>query len=97
MSLSGTSCTESMDAPDRLPRSFIWLNVAQFFGALNDNLFKLFIIFYVVVELGDEAASKASGYAGLIFVVPFLVFCGSRGCVGRSCEQAICFGWCEDC
>ena len=63
-----------MHESDRLPGSFTWLNTTQFFGALNDNLFKLFIVFFLIHMQGPEAASEASAYAGGLFVIPFLLF-----------------------
>ena len=54
--------------------SFLWLNVTQFLGALNDNLFKLVLIFYLIELQGPETAGKVAAFAGAVFVVPFLVF-----------------------
>jgi acyl-[acyl-carrier-protein]-phospholipid O-acyltransferase / long-chain-fatty-acid--[acyl-carrier-protein] ligase len=61
------------DAP-RMPRSFLWLNAAQFGGALNDNLFKLLAIFLLIEIKGAEAAGLVTAVIGAIFVVPFLLF-----------------------
>jgi len=58
----------------RLNRSFLWLNVAQFFGALNDNAFKLFIIFYLIGKHGQDSASSVTASVAIVFVVPFLLF-----------------------
>ncbi len=55
-------------------QSFFWLNTTQFLGALNDNLFKLIVIFFLINLQGIEAAGKVSALAGAVFVVPFLVF-----------------------
>ena len=41
---------------DRMPSSFHWLNAAQFLGALNDNVFKLFAIFFLIGLAGGEAS-----------------------------------------
>ena len=38
-------------------RSFIGLNVAQVLGALNDNIFKLFVVF-ALIKLGAAADSS---------------------------------------
>ena len=62
-------------------RSFFWLNITQFLGALNDNLFKLILIFFLISLQGIEAAGKVSALAGAIFVVPFLVFSPLAGVV----------------
>lgn len=55
-------------------RSFLWLNVTQFLGALNDNLFKLVLIFFLIDLQGFDDAGRISAFAGAVFVVPFLTF-----------------------
>ena len=56
----------------KLGRSFRWLNVAQFLGALNDNIFKLLIIAFIVGREGMESASKVAALAGAVFLAPVL-------------------------
>lgn len=63
-----------MSSAAKLPRSFHWLNVTQFLGALNDNLFKLLLIFFLIAQEGPESAGRVSALAGAVFVVPFLLF-----------------------
>lgn len=63
----------------KLGRSFRWLNVAQFLGALNDNIFKLLIIAFIVGRQGMQSASKVASLAGAVFVVPFLLFSAFAG------------------
>lgn len=58
----------------KLPRSFAWYNVAQFGGALNDNLFRLLLILFLVAVQGEAAVSRVSALAGGVFVLPFLLF-----------------------
>ncbi len=58
----------------KLPRSFAWLNVTQFLGALNDNVFKLLLIFFLITLQGPESAGRVAALAGGLFVVPFLLF-----------------------
>ena len=53
--------------------SFAWLNATQFFGALNDNVFKLLVVFFLVDHLGLDRKSTI-GLASIIFVIPFLLF-----------------------
>lgn len=69
----------TLEASQRLPRGFLWLNTAQFFGALNDNIFKLFIIFSLIALRGSEAASEVTATAGAVFVLPFLLFVALAG------------------
>ncbi len=54
-------------------RSFRWLNVAQFLGALNDNVFKLLVAFYLI-GIAAGSPDRILAIAGALFVLPFLVF-----------------------
>ena len=63
----------------RLPASFGWLNTTQFLGALNDNLFKFFIVFHLIRLQGEGSESSVNAMAGAIFVIPFLVFAATAG------------------
>ncbi|WP_305045062.1 acyl-[ACP]--phospholipid O-acyltransferase [Geoalkalibacter sp.] len=62
-----------------LPRPFAWLNLTQFFGALNDNLLKLLIIFFLIGLQGPEQAAAIAAKAGAVFVIPFLLFAPLAG------------------
>ena len=60
-------------------RSFIGLNVAQVLGALNDNIFKLFVVF-ALIKLGAAAdSSRVLALAGALFAVPFILFSAAAG------------------
>jgi acyl-[acyl-carrier-protein]-phospholipid O-acyltransferase / long-chain-fatty-acid--[acyl-carrier-protein] ligase len=61
------------------PHSLAFLNAAQFFGVLNDNIFKLAIVFLLIDAEGPQNASNILSAAGAIFVVPFLLFSSSAG------------------
>ncbi|MBB64357.1 MAG: MFS transporter [Waddliaceae bacterium] len=64
--------------PSRIP-SFGYLNIAQFLGAMNDNIFKL-LIGYLLIELeGVDASQRILAIAGGIFVIPFLLFSSLGG------------------
>lgn len=54
--------------------SFTYLNVTQFLGALNDNIFKLLIVFLFIEIEGIEHSHKILAASGAIFVAPFLLF-----------------------
>ncbi len=61
-------------------RSFISLMIAQFLGALNDNLFKTLVALLVLEHL----VSKDSGaiylaLTGALFVLPYILFSGYAG------------------
>lgn len=60
-------------------KSFTWLNATQFFGALNDNIFKLLTFFFAIRLLGKEHTSALVSLGGAIFVVPFLLFTPAAG------------------
>src|SRR3989344_3659873 len=60
-------------------RSFYCLNVTQFLGALNDNIFKLLVIYLLIHVKGPAAANSILSLAGAIFVIPFLLFSSSAG------------------
>lgn len=71
-------------------KSFVWLNVTQFLGALNDNIFKLLSFFFVIRLLGAEQASKWVSIGGAIFVIPFLLFTPAAGVLAdRISKRAI--------
>jgi len=63
--------------PDK--HSIHFLNVAQFMGVLNDNIFKLVIAFLIIEIQGKQHASFILSLAGLIYVGPFLLFSSTAG------------------
>lgn len=60
-------------------RSFYLLNATQFLGALNDNIFKLLVIYLLIAIKGPEQANIILSLAGAIFVIPFLLFSSAAG------------------
>ena len=58
--------------PDK--HSIHFLNIAQFMGVLNDNIFKFVIAFLLIAILGQQHASTIMAVSGAIFVIPFLLF-----------------------
>ncbi|MGA2916089.1 MAG: MFS transporter [Sedimentisphaerales bacterium] len=67
------------EAKNGLGTSFGWLNVTQFLGALNDNIFKLLTVLFLIKLQGKEAASNITALAGAVFVLPFLFFMATAG------------------
>ncbi len=63
----------------KLSRSFAWLNVTQFLGALNDNIFKLFATYFIISLYGAERSAQIMGISGVVFVLPFLLFSAGSG------------------
>lgn len=60
-------------------RSFYLLNATQFLGALNDNIFKLLVIYLLINVKGTSSANAVLSLAGAIFVIPFLIFASTAG------------------
>lgn len=59
--------------------SFTYLNIAQFTGALNDNIFKLLIVYLFIDIEGIDQKYTILATTGAIFVLPFLLFSTSSG------------------
>lgn len=59
--------------------SFTFLNLAQFFTALNDNIYKLLLIFQLIAIQGVEKSNTILSLAGAIFVLPFIFFASTAG------------------
>lgn len=57
----------------------MYLNVTQFLGALNDNIFKLLIAFFLIQQLGTDSSYMIFATTGAIFVLPFLLFSSNSG------------------
>ncbi len=73
-----------------LARAFKYLNTVQFFGALNDNILKLLIIFFLISRNGGTDAGIIAAQAGAVFVLPFLLFSAAAGVVAdRFSKQRI--------
>lgn len=62
---------------DKYPLAF--LNVAQFTGVLNDNIYKLVLVFFLIGLKGPDNANTILSTAGAIFVIPFLLFSSIGG------------------
>lgn len=60
-------------------RSLHLLNATQFLGALNDNIFKLLVIYLVINLQGSQHANLVLAIAGGVFVIPFLLFSSGAG------------------
>lgn len=59
--------------------SFHWHNLAQFGGALNDNLFKLAVIYTMVIAWPGKDKNEVNAIVGAVFAIPFLLFIGAAG------------------
>ena len=56
-------------------QSFLW---TQFLGAFNDNVYKI-IVSLRAVQVAAGSGSEYLSLAGVVFVVPFLLFSGYAG------------------
>ncbi len=54
--------------------SFVYLNITQFLGALNDNIFKSVIVFLLISIMGVDKVTLIMVLSGATFIVPFLLF-----------------------
>jgi acyl-[acyl-carrier-protein]-phospholipid O-acyltransferase/long-chain-fatty-acid--[acyl-carrier-protein] ligase len=56
-----------------------FLNITQFLGIINDNVFKFVMAFLLIDTLGFSKASTILSATGAIYVIPFLLFSSSAG------------------
>ncbi|MBA2727036.1 MAG: MFS transporter [Parachlamydiaceae bacterium] len=59
--------------------SFTYLNITQFLGALNDNIYKLLIVYLFISIEGMDQKYTILSTTGAVFVLPFLLFSTSSG------------------
>lgn len=59
--------------------SFTYLNLTQFLGALNDNIYKLLVGYFFIQQEGIEFSHQILATTGAIFVAPFLLFSAFSG------------------
>lgn len=59
--------------------SFSFLNAVQFLDAINENLLKLILAFYLIALEGPEHTSFISAAIGAIFILPFVLFSSIGG------------------
>ncbi len=59
--------------------SFTYLNITQFLGALNDNIYKLLIVYFLIQLQGIEQSHLILATTGATFVIPFLLFSALSG------------------
>lgn len=91
MQKDNQTCLNSTLGPSRNHQlsSFSYLNITQFIGAFNDNLYKLLVIYYLIHVQGDEHTSRIIALAGAIFILPFLLFARIAGVLADSYSKSI--------
>jgi acyl-[acyl-carrier-protein]-phospholipid O-acyltransferase/long-chain-fatty-acid--[acyl-carrier-protein] ligase len=67
------------ETPENSTSSFTYLNTTQFLAALNDNIYKLLVIYFLIQLEGIENSHRILSTAGAVFVLPFLLFSASAG------------------
>ena len=68
-----------MKIENRTSPAFRWHNATQFLGALNDNMFRWLIVFFMIGLLGEANATRITAITGLVFVIPFLLLTAPAG------------------
>ncbi|MBI3211568.1 MAG: MFS transporter [Simkania negevensis] len=58
-----------------------FLNIAQFLGVINDNVFKFLVVFLFIDLQGAEHSSQILFWAGTVYVLPFLLFSAAAGVI----------------
>ena len=67
-------------------QSFLW---TQFLGAFNDNVYKIMVSLRAVhVAAPAASGSEYLSLAGVVFVLPFLLFSGYSGHLADASQQA---------
>lgn len=64
----------SLKKKDSRFQSIYFLNITQFLGALNDNIVKYLIVFFLIQIQGISNTNTILLWVGVIYVVPFLLF-----------------------
>ncbi|MBE8222073.1 MAG: MFS transporter [Bdellovibrionales bacterium] len=75
-----------------LNKSFKFIFFTQFFGALNDNIFKnalVLLLTYKSIELWNLDSGLLVPLAGLVFIFPFFVFSATAGQIADKYPKAL--------
>ncbi|MCS7009579.1 MAG: MFS transporter, partial [Chthoniobacterales bacterium] len=59
-----------------------WHNIAQFTGAINDNIFKFTAIYAILAVRPQANPEEITGIVGVAFALPFLIFLIPAGILG---------------
>lgn len=82
-----------MESGARRSRSFAWLNATQFFGALNDNVFKLLLVYFLIATRGTQAAATAGVLGLVLLATPFLLFSAAAGVLADRASKRTIVVW----
>lgn len=72
-------------------RRFLPMFLTQFFGALNDNVFKqslLLVITYGLIQQQTASVSTLNNLAALLFILPYFIFSATAGQIADKYERS---------
>lgn len=72
-------------------RRFLPMFLTQFFGALNDNVYKqalLLVITFGLIQQQSAAISTLNNLAALLFILPYFIFSATAGQIADKYERA---------
>lgn len=72
-------------------RRFLPMFLTQFFGALNDNVFKqslLLVITYGLIQQQSASVSTLNNLAALLFILPYFIFSATAGQIADKYERS---------
>src|SRR5699024_11931889 len=72
-------------------RRFLPMFVTQFFGALNDNVYKqslLLVITYGWINQQSASVSTLNNLAALLFILPYFIFSATAGQIADKYERS---------
>ena len=72
-------------------RRFLPMFLTQFFGALNDNVYKqslLLVITYGWISQQNASVSTLNNLAALLFILPYFIFSATAGQIADKYERA---------
>src|SRR5574343_272647 len=72
-------------------RRFLPMFLTQFFGALNDNVYKqalLLVITYGWINQQSASVSTLNNLAALLFILPYFIFSATAGQIADKYERA---------
>jgi acyl-[acyl-carrier-protein]-phospholipid O-acyltransferase/long-chain-fatty-acid--[acyl-carrier-protein] ligase len=79
----------------KIDHSFAWFNATQFLGALNDNIFKLLVVYFLIGTGGAQEASRIQPIAQGLSVLPFLLFLAYAGRLADRYSKRNLIIWCK--
>ena len=72
-------------------RRFLPMFLTQFFGALNDNVYKqslLLVITYGWIQQQSASVSTLNNLAALLFILPYFIFSATAGQIADKYERS---------